>query len=224
MNGLSTNSCIGSANEAQHTRQSNSLLEGSRRIDWRFLLPNPKLGHVAYLGAADDEHLKSLELFCASLTKIKAHKSDGELNRQYDVVVVSDPNRKMLRGAAKLVRPGGFLYAEVYGLFSLSRLRRRSGWSENLSELRLRYPAGQVATTKRLGFIDIQTHWHWPNFQSCTKIIPLNDQEAMRYAFAHSRRRLLGWLQTAFGHWSMWNDLFGCTVPCFSVVASRSGQ
>lgn len=43
------------------------LLQASRRVDWRFLLPNPALGRVAYVGPVDSEHAASLRLFLPNL-------------------------------------------------------------------------------------------------------------------------------------------------------------
>lgn len=226
MKGVSTHPHIaaGSAQDARHARHSDRLLEASRRIDWRFLLPDPEFRNVAYVGAANDEHLRSLALFCTSLIEVKTFPTDGKLSRQYDVVVVSDPTGEMLRGAAELVRPGGFLYMEAHGLFSLARFRPRSGWRNNMRRLRLCHPAGYVAIAKRLGFIDVQTHWHWPDFETCTKIIPLDNREVMHYAFAHSGWKLIGRLHTVFNRWPLWNGLVGWAVPCFSIMALRSGQ
>jgi hypothetical protein len=226
MNGVSTNSpiAVGNANNAQHARHSDQLLEASRRIDWRFLLPNPQLRNAAYVGAANNEHLRSLALFCTSLTEVKTFPTEGKLSSQYDIVIVSDPTGEMLRGAAELGRPGGFLYVEVYGLFSLARFRRRSAGRNNMRGLRLRHPAGYVALAEQLGFIDVQTHWHWPNFETCTKIIPLDNPEAIRYAFALSGWMLIGRLQSVFGRWPLWHGLVGWAVPCFSMMALRSSQ
>ena len=45
-------------------------LETSRRLAWRFLLPNPHLGRVAYLGPASGTLPRALREFCDSLTTI----------------------------------------------------------------------------------------------------------------------------------------------------------
>jgi len=65
----------------------------ARRVDWRFLLPSPRLGRVCVLGAPDDDLRRALEF-----------ESIGpELDRGgFDTVVVTGPiERETLgRGAA----------------------------------------------------------------------------------------------------------------------------
>src|ERR1044071_531014 len=61
------------------------LLQASRRVDWRFLLPDPNLGRVAYFGPARGALLESLRLFSAALALGEAASSGGA---QHDLVVI----------------------------------------------------------------------------------------------------------------------------------------
>jgi hypothetical protein len=196
---------------------ADALLQASRRVDWRFLLPDPNLGQVAYVGPRCGPLLESLRLFSASLTVIGTSQAYDGPPLRYDVVVVSRPSRQVLRQAAELVKPNGFLYVEVYGLFWPGRLR----WQSTLKELRLSSPTGCIALVKRLGFSAVQAHWHWPNFESCTKLIPLDDQGALLYALVPGRSSLAARLKATVGQWLLRRGLLARLVPCFSVVAQR---
>src|SRR5258705_4072811 len=82
---------------------ADALLQASCRVDWRFLLPDPNLGHVAFLGPARGPLIESLRLFSAALAANDAAGQDG----LYDVVVAIAPTYAALRRAATLLRPGG---------------------------------------------------------------------------------------------------------------------
>src|SRR5262245_35723918 len=109
------------ANNQATQLDADALLQASRRVDWRFLLPDPNLGRVAYLGPARGALLESLRLFSVSLALGEA------AGAQYDVVVAHNPSLDGLRHAAELVRPGGFLYLEAYSPLHRRQLRRGPG-------------------------------------------------------------------------------------------------
>jgi hypothetical protein len=142
-----------------------SLLASARRVDWRFLLPDPELGHVGYLGPDDPE----LELACTDFAR--SFRLLGPVGSNCDVVVLARPSGDELAVAAAAVRPGGWLYAETSG----ARARR------------------QAAALDGLGFEDIAVYWHRPSFKSCEEIVPLEDG-AVRAVLARRRgfKALLG--------------------------------
>src|SRR3954452_22288520 len=82
------------------------MLQASRRVDWRFLLPDPSLGEVAFIGSAQGSLLETLNIFSVSLTISDA----GELMPRslYDVVVTVDPTVERLECAARRLRPDGW--------------------------------------------------------------------------------------------------------------------
>jgi hypothetical protein len=210
-----------------------ALLQASRRLDWRFLLPDPNLGRVAYLGPAQGELVEALRLFSASLTVIELplHPSppnppkggilappSGGLGGPYDVVMAHEPAGEMLPGLARLVRPGGFLYIEAHGLLGLVRQK----WPlSGLPARRWRTPAGYAVALKGLGCDPVQIHWHWPDFESCTKIIPLHDQGALLFALGAGGNDMLGRLKRTLGRGVVRSGLLARLVPCFSLVAQR---
>jgi aminoglycoside phosphotransferase len=134
------------------------LLASARRLDWRFLLPDPELGRVVCVGDADDALVDALRRFSASLEVEPVVGPPGS----FDVAVAVDPSAAQLAEAARLLRPGGWLYAE------LGRARRRR-------TLRALAP---------LGFGGVALHGHWPDIASATEIVPLADRHALRLALS----------------------------------------
>jgi hypothetical protein len=207
------------ATPARDQIDADALLQISRRVDWRFLLPQPNLGRVAYLGPADGSLLAALQLFSESLTVIDSSRSTSV--GQFEVVVVAEPSADRLAQAADRLCPGGWLYVEAFGPAHPRQLKayltgqfKRQSWP-------LLTPANCAAVLTRLALTDVQTHWHWPDFETCTQITPL-DEPALAYSLgqrrSHSARAQF---RAAFGR-SLWRSgLLLKIMPCFSLVAQR---
>jgi SAM-dependent methyltransferase len=187
---------------------ADALLQASRRVDWRFLLPDPNLGRVAFLGPARGPLLESLRLFSTALA---VNEPAGQ-DRLYDVVVAVDPTHALLRRAARLLRPDGHLYVEAHAPFKPAQLLRGG---------RPRFAAGHVAAMQRLGLVEAVAYWHWPNFESCAEIVPLGERDALLLALARRRSGAGAWLKSALGHALLRSGLFERLAPCFSVVARK---
>jgi hypothetical protein len=177
-----------------------ALLEAARRLDWRFLLPDPELGRVACVGRPDPALVAALRALAGSLTVADAA---GE-PEAYPVVVAAVPTRAELHLAVRLVRPGGWLYVERQGPLA----GRGRSWPAS----------AQRAVLARHGLDQIAEHWHWPNFAASKWIVSLGDPAAVRYALRRHRggararvlRRLGLLLPTR---------LLAAVVPCTSIVA-----
>jgi hypothetical protein len=205
-----------------------ALLQASRRVDWRFLLSSPEIGDVACIGALEATHLKALRLFSASLTEDGTLRADGKAGRRYDTVVIARPDRDLIRRAAELLKPGGFLYVEARAFTSLALIRhwkRPRGVRRTGREYLRFYRARRcVSAIERLGFVDVRVQWHWPDFESCLKIIPLNDPGALSYALGLGRCSQRNPLLRALGAWLPRSGLISRIAPCFSVIAQRGQQ
>ncbi len=90
-----------------------------RRVDWRFLLPDPSPRKTLCL--SDGPLVESLRL--VSETVVEGWK--GERAEGCDLAVAMSPDRKSLAAALTSLRPGGVLYCEWTGLARPSALRRR---------------------------------------------------------------------------------------------------
>lgn len=182
-------------------------MQASRRLDWRFLLPDPELGHVACLGVVSAELQDSLRLFSDSLTMLALEGDQSAEAGKFDVVVIRHLSADKLRLAAGLLKRGGYLYAENDGLLSGGK-----HW-------RFALPTTCVTAVGQAGFTEVQAQWHWPNFAACTRIIPLDDRGALRFSFVRGGRSTKARLQSRFGRLLLWSGLLKQVVPRFSIVA-----
>ncbi|MGH7600344.1 MAG: hypothetical protein ACREOI_28655, partial [bacterium] len=89
-------------------RRSDHDLQLARRIDWRFLLPEPYLRRVVYLGPEPGALPAALKHFSESL-RINAVEKNGS----FDLVVLRLREASSLAKADALLAPGGFLYWEM---------------------------------------------------------------------------------------------------------------
>ena len=147
-------------NQLDADRQSQ--LVASRRVDWRFLLPDPRLRRVALVGQGRPGLREALEL----LSEESVDAADSP-----DLVVVSGAGAGLdaLRHAAELVPSGGHIYAELAPLAGHTRA---------------------FALLKRLGFGELRAHWHLPGFDRCEEIVPLAGEEVVRHALGRRGPRV----------------------------------
>lgn len=182
-------------------------LAASRRLDWRFLLPDCRLPHVGYLGSARGSLLTSLEIFSDSLTQLEPDGSNAVDDRQFDVLVLEAPRRDTLRRVRRLVRPGGCLYAEIRRLVT--------GWRPAA----LLHPAAYAAAARESGFLDVELHWHWPDFERCTRMVPLGSGAGFGYLLSRGGDDAGSRLKAAAGHLLLESGMLGWCVTSVSIVA-----
>ncbi len=187
-----------------------AVLQASRRIDWRFLLPTPDLGQVACIGVTDADLLESLELFSAALEVADATRED-ERDASYDVIVLRNPRRETIEVGCRLLRPGGWLYVEVEN----SNSSRAPGAPRSVR--------GCARELRRFGLVDVSTYVHWPDFASCRAIVPLDEVTAVRHGLARGSTSG-GWLLTRLAPVLAATRQLGLFVPCASAIARRPEQ
>ena len=198
--------------ERQDTAGRDKELQLSRRVDWRFLLPDPRLRHLAYLGPKSGLLIQALRHFGEPFSVISWSDLPDyrpEIHPGFDLVIVHSPRAVDLQGIQAILKPGGYLYWEI----ERAKFGRR--W-------RLRHFSSYVDPLASLNFDDIRVNWHRPNFDSCLEIIPLDDHDALRYVFARSKGNLSGQLQVAAGKFLTENDLLSRVVSSFSLVARKA--
>lgn len=178
----------------------------SRRLDWRFLLPDGQLRNVAYLGSSRGTLLASLEMFSDTLTRLEPDASNVA-DRQFDVLVLEAPRRATLRRVRRLVRPGGCLYAEIP---RLAAGRRPATFLP---------PASYAAAVRESGFLDVEIHWHWPDFERCTRMVPLGSSEGFSYLLSRGHADFGSLLKAAAGRFLLRSGMLGWCVPAVSIAA-----
>ncbi|MBN8636747.1 MAG: hypothetical protein J0M07_15565 [Anaerolineae bacterium] len=200
-----------SAQTGQHDRASveTRFQAAARRADWRFLLPDPNLRDVEYVGSLPDDLLAALRVLSRSLEVVDALRT-ANATQLADVVVLHSPTRAQVRTALAAVKARGAIYCEL----KRSRRRPRSF---------LQFQTGMVYDElTRAGFTSIQTHWHYPSFSNCTRLVPLADSGAFAYWLA-SRKQT--WLAQSMGlRWLTGARLLERVLPCISVVAQRGDR
>jgi hypothetical protein len=187
-----------------------------RRLDWRFLLRVPVLGHVAMLGDDDPELVQALRTASPTLSLLDINlKFPPGQEPRFDLVVLRSCDPANAARAAALLGPGGSLYWEI----DRCRDRRRP---------RTWFASGPLGTAairtglETLGLGDIRFHWHRPDFTRAVEIIPLGDDAGLGYALGGRSRRLGGRTKRALGRLLRRAGMLERLIPCMSVVATRS--
>jgi hypothetical protein len=222
---------------ARTIRRSDHELQLVRRIDWRFLLPEPYLRRVAYFGSEQGALPTALKFFSETFRANSAAE-----NGSFDLVVLHLSDVSSLTKAGTLLAPGGFLYWEMksigWGAFWRSIKRRKprasaaAGTNANGLATAPRQGAGphrnaarlfddHVAALKHLGFGNIEMHWQRPSFEACLEIIPMNDPVGLDYAFSRPRSDWASRLKFATGRLMMQTGLLAHVTPCFSLMARK---
>jgi aminoglycoside phosphotransferase (APT) family kinase protein len=179
--------------------------EAIRRLDWRFLLPDPRLDQVAFVGPEDDL-FEALRAVARNVVREEASEPTGQAQDSTRLVVVPNADERSIHAAAGLVEPGGWLYAELPRAAVMRGHVRRIG-----------------PMLERAGFAAVRWHWHWPSIVMSKRIVPLDHPAGARGSLARqlgrqlrTRERLLGGLLSACGAL----ELAGGRV---SLVAGREG-
>jgi hypothetical protein len=205
---------------------SATLLQASRRVDWRFLLPDPKLRAVAYFGPKQDTLIESLELFSERLdlfeTPAFVNDAADQNTNLYDVVVAHAPDYKALEQAVGLLKPGGALYVEAQSPLWSGRWRRRGNSSFIFKQPRLWSAGHYMKALSAFGLGKMEAFGFWPNFEACTKIIPLDDPATpLQFYTPHQVRKAINnLLSFKFAQRVLHSQLFGYLTPYFAIVAS----
>jgi len=187
-------------------------LELSRRVDWRFLLPQLRVARVACVGRADPPLQSALPLVGETVHFFDDGTAAAEFEGSFDLVVVRGAKHALLRRAAQLVRPGGGLYLEIE-----RPLLRPDLWRHT--------PAGMARRVARLGFANVAAHWHWPSHARCTSILPLDDGgTAVRHFVEHQGSSTAQRIKKRAGRLVLSLGLVNCVVGSFSIVGEKAAS
>ncbi len=215
------------------TDKSVNELQLVRRLDWRFLLPNPSLTSVAYIGQNNQTLLSALQYFCETVYFVNetAHfKENHKRQSRFDSVVVTSLNFSDIEKACTLLKDGGYLYWEIERTGWINSLNKKKKSQQSVNSSNNGVIKGfkdfgnlhkHIAFLKKLGFTDIEINWHRPNFDKCLEIIPLNNPTALDYYFSRDRTDLAGQFKIVAGRLMMKSGILKYVVPCVSVVACK---
>lgn len=181
-------------------------LDLARRLDWRFLLPDPGLGRVASVGDIEPQQQVALATFAA---EHRHGRVDRLADGAWDVVVVGPgvPPGTARAAFERLLRPGGWAVIE---------LPRRASVSGRERTVREELEAAAPETIAR--------HWFLPDRRSALRVAPLADRAAITAVLSRhgSRpaRRALGGLARGLVRAGLPADAIGGDV---SLVARHIG-
>jgi hypothetical protein len=173
-----------------------TLLHGVRRADWRFLLPDPALGRVAYVGPHDEELVRALERLSPGVTLVEPGEGGSA---SHDVALATAAHPPAAEQLVSLLRPGGWLYAETTG-------RAAARW------------AGALRAASLEG---VEAWWLWPDAARPKELVPLDDPAAIRHALGRrdpgARLRPRAWAARAL----LACGLLRPVIPAAAVVGRR---
>ena len=197
-------------------------------------MPNPQLCRVGYIGQNTDHLIESLRLFSDSLAIISAYRDKAAdiNNSRIDLFVLQTERIEYLKIVYALLASDGWFYWEINRIEILRSLLglSKQKFSINVFKNNIknfwrlnRYPY-LIAYLYRLGFRDIELHWHRPNFKQCLEIIPLQNEAALRQVFSRAKGGFIGKCKIVFGRFLVNAGLLAYFAPCFSVVAKKAKQ
>lgn len=173
-------------NEAGHNR----LL---RRVDWRFLLNNPKPEKSMCFGNG------SL-MEAMSLVSDQVFTPDAALQSDCDLATAFNPDSKTLQSAWEALKPGGALYVE-WSFRRVGRVRRLLGSA---------------------GFRGVQCYWSWPPVERSPLFwAPLGARGAWRYLLASrppDRQRWRHWLRWVLRSTAYLAQRLGLLSPVYALA------
>lgn len=203
MEAIAENTAVNAGTNGERKRSDRDL-QTARRLDWRYLLPDPRLHEVAYVGRPEGTLLEALEQFSKAVTVVRRETASGEgVPGEFDVVVLRSRERSEVELASSVLQAGGYLYWEVAGV--------RRGPSRRSC----------VAWLKQLGYDQIELNWNRPSFENCLEIIPLGEPSAATFVLSRRyggvRRRMVQLVGRVLAKLGMLKWL----MPCQSIVARK---
>ena len=182
-----------------------------RRMDWRFLLPQPPDGKFRHLLLLGGSPTLAARLVAAHLAaKVTSEIQEG---CQADAVVVLHKSAITIEQAAACLEPGGVFYQEIARTALLSlrttpeQLRRR---------------------LEKYGLTLTGLYWAAPNFEQCRRYIPLDLPSAVQWYFSSLfvAGTPIHWLIRAFfrlvAGWGRYG--LGSIVPYISITAMHKAD
>ena len=209
--------------EAPHSEVRNTpsserdrKLQLVRRLDWRFLLPEPRLGRALYLGPGNDSLVEALAEFSEHLTVLPAaHPSPSvRADGWFDLAVVQAPRTAVLERAMSLLKDGGFLYCESH------RTRWRDAF--RAADRQDDCSGDPGARLWKLGFCDVESYCHYPNFEQCRQIISLTEPSVVELLLARSGK--VPFLTRKIARHAVSRGLLPRFLRCVSLVARKGPE
>ncbi len=177
-----------------------------RLLDWRFLLPVLEPRSIGYAGAIGEDTEAALRLLNAQASHLPAC-GEGAPARNFHVVLVSSPNRQLLKAAAAAVEPGGWICVQARRALPA---RSRPATLEGL---------GRVLA--REGFREVKIHWHASSLTRPSRIVDISSGTAVRDTLSRHATVRFGRVRALIGGLALSLGLFGAVIPEGTVTGFR---
>ena len=185
------------------------LLQASRRVDWRFLLPRPRLAATVYIGRRDAALIAALRAH-ADLT-ILGEAPLPPPGSSFDLAVLKDAPPGWVRAGRDLVRPGGWVYAEL----------RSVPWRRGPVGLGARPVSRWRRAFADAGLTEVTAHWHVPNHDAAAFLVPLGDRGGVRLVLRRHQGSAAGRAKAVVGRVLAAAGLIELAVRHASVLGRR---
>ena len=173
------------------------LLPLSRRLDWRFLLPDPTLNRVAFIGPESSTLLHALRRFSREWV---------QAGQQTDLIVLTAPT---LADFSRYIRSASSFYLEL----------NRPTWPKRLGQVSM--PGSFLRAASRAGF-QAEAYWHYPDFEATTRIIPLAAASPLLNVVAKNRGDTKTRVKVAGMKWLLKSGVLARAVPCLSIIGFKA--
>ncbi|NIR47296.1 hypothetical protein GWN42_09250 [candidate division KSB1 bacterium] len=207
-----------------HKSRHEHQLHAIRRLDWRFLLSNPKLDRVIYFGPKESSLQTVLQDFCGEVCVCTTHVAEGDSENQhsFDLAVVKSHDYRVIKAAYSKLKGGGHVYWEVDRTNWVPPIKR-SGQMKSNGKMVTRGVGVQlhIQSVRQFGFKDVTAYWHRPDFENCLDIIPLNDRKALEYFLSGDRKDFKGRLKTSAGRFLKQTKLLKFVISSVSIVGRK---
>lgn len=173
-----------------------------RRLDWRFLLPDPGLRRVGFVGPDDSDVAESLKLFSQEFVIL--NREPETRSNDLDLLVFSGGDLECLRIASARLVTGCHLYAE----WRTPKLGQSCRSFEFL--------------VRKLGFVDLKAHWHLPGFADCLSMVPLDSAAALQHVFSRNLSGFKGYAFSVVGRILLSAGLVHRAAKSISLVGHKA--
>lgn len=186
--------------DARGTREWPGDAEHLRRLDWRFLLPDPGMGRVSYVGSGQGLLRPAL----AQFARMNGVTIDSHPPAIADLVVAQDRYDDAVRGAVQQLAPGGTLYWEL------------PRWRHDIRR--------EAARLAAWGLTDVRAQWHHPTFDACELIIPLSGPEPLAAVIGRRLPFLTGRVRMAIARRILRLPRLWSVCPSISLIGRRGAR
>ena len=129
---------------------------------------------------------------------------------QFDLVLLSQPDRQLLEKGAGSLSSGGWMCLQV---------RRKISWGSGPHTL-----AGWKRVLEASGFDDLAVYWLVPTLERPARVVPTDSEAAVRDTISHYSGTRFGNAKAPAARLALRLGLFNVAAPAGMVIGRRVGE